>query len=302
MKAPRLMALALSCVTALGILAGCSGSAAKAGSITIGSKDFTESIVLGELVAQYVEKNSDIKVTRKLNLGGTTVNFDGIKKGDLDLYVEYDGTGYGVHLKHTDPITNPDAIYDQVKKEFEEKYKLTFTKPFGFNNTYALAMPKTVAEQYGIKTYSDLAKHSDKLVFATTNEFMGREADGFEPLAKTYGYHFKDVKKMQTGLRYKAIEQNEAQVMDAYATDGKLAEFGMVLLQDDKKFFPPYNGAPLVRMETLEKNPGLKDLLDKLGGQIKDGEMQQLNYRVEVKAEPVEKVVEEFLKSKGLVK
>jgi osmoprotectant transport system substrate-binding protein len=301
MNRMRRTALALSLVTALGLLAGCGGGS-KVGSITVGSKDFTESIVLGEMIAQYVEANSAIKVTRKLNLGGSAVSFDGIKKGDLDVYAEYDGTGYGVHLKHTEPITNRDAVFDQVKKEFEEKFKLTFTKPFGFNNTYALAVPKAVADKYGIKTYSDLAKHSNELVFVTTNEFMGRQADGFDPLSKAYGYQFKDVKKMQTGLRYKAIEQNEAQVMDAYATDGKLAEFGMVVLQDDKKFFPPYNGAPLVRMDTLEKNPGLKDLLDKLGGQINDTEMQQLNYRVEVKAEAVETVVKEFLKSKGLVK
>lgn len=301
MKGLRRTALALSLVMTVGLLAGC-GSKSKAGSITIGSKDFTESIVLGELVAQYVEGNSDIKVTRKLNLGGTTVNFDGIKKGDLDLYVEYDGTAYGVHLKHAEPITDPSAVYDQVKQEMEQKYKLTFTKPLGFNNTYALAMPKAVADQYGIKTYSDLAKHANQFVFATTNEFMGRAADGFEPLSKAYGYKFKDVKTMQTGLRYKAIEQNDAQVMDAYATDAKLPEFGMVTLQDDKNFFPPYNGAPLVRQETLEKNPGLKELLDKLGGQINDQEMQQLNYKVEVKGEAVETVVKEFLKAKGLVK
>lgn len=300
MKRLRLTAVALSLVATLG-LAGCS-TATKAGAITVGSKDFTESIVLGELVAQYVAANSEIKVTKKLNLGGTTVNFDGIKKGDLDIYVEYDGTAYSLHLKHTDPITNPDAVYDQVNKELQEKFKLTFTKPFGFNNTYALAMPKAVADQYGIKTYSDLAKHAPELTFVTTNEFMGRTVDGYDPLTKTYGYKFKDVLQMQAGLRYNAIKDSQAQVMDAYATDGKLAEFGMVLLEDDKKFFPPYNGAPLVRQETLEKNPGLKELLDKLGGQISDQEMQQLNYRVEVKGEAVEAVVKDFLTQKGLIK
>lgn len=290
--------LALTLVTAL--LAGCSSSGS--GKVTIGSKDFTENILLGEMVAQLIEGNTEIKVERKLNLGGTKVNFDGLKNGDLDMYVDYDGTGYGVHLGHEEEITDPDAIYDQVKQEFEEKFKLTWSKPFGFNNTYALAMPRKLAEQYNIKTYSDLAQHSDKFVFGTTNEFMGRKADGYDPLVKTYGYKFRDVKKMTAGLRYKAIEQNEIQVMDAYATDGKLKEFDMVILQDDKKFFPPYNGAVVIRMDTLEKNKGLLDVINKLAGTMTDEIMQELNYRVDVKGESVEAVAKSFLTSKGLVK
>jgi glycine betaine/choline ABC-type transport system substrate-binding protein len=288
-------------VMVMAVLAGC-GKGSKAGAVTIGSKDFTESILLGELVAQLIEGNSSMKVTRKLNLGGTKVNFDGLKSGDLDMYVDYDGTAYGIHLGHTEPITNPDAIFDQVKRETEEKFKLTWSAPFGFNNTYALAMPRALAEQYGIKTYSDLAAHSGKFVFGTTNEFMGRAADGYDPMVAKYGFKFKDVKTMTAGLRYPAIEQNEIQVMDAYATDGKLKEFDMVILEDDKKFFPPYNGAVLVRMETLEKNPGLLDVLNKLGGTMTDEIMQELNYRVEVKEEAVEAVAKDFLTSKGLVK
>lgn len=295
----RLVQIAIAMVTGLSLLAGC--GAAKSGTVTVGSKDFTENILLGEMVAQLIEGNSELKVQRKLNLGGTKVNFDGLKSGDLDMYVDYDGTGYSVHLGHTEPISDPTKVYAQVKREFEEKFKLTWTAPFGFNNTYALAMPKEIAEQYGIKTYTDLARHSDKFVFGTTSEFMGRKADGYAPLAQTYGYNFKGVKQMTAGLRYKAVEQKEIQVMDAYATDGKLKEFNMVILQDDKKFFPPYKGAVIVRMETLEKNPGLLDLLNKLGGTMTDETMQDLNYRVDVKGESVEAVAREFLKSKGLV-
>lgn len=292
--------LAATLTLASVVLAGCSFSGGK--KVTVGSKDFTESIVLGEMVAQLIEGNTDIKVERKLNMGGTTVNFGGLKTGDIDMYVEYDGTAYSLHLEHTEPIADPTKVYDQVKGELEQKFKLTFTKPFGFNNTYALAVPQSVADQYGIETYSDLAEHSDKLVFGTTNEFMGREVDGYNPLVKTYGFKFKDVKQMTSGLRYRAIEQNEIQAMDAYATDGKLKEFKMKVLKDDKKFFPPYNGAVLVRMQTLEKYPELKDLLDKLGGSMTDETMQELNYRVDVKEESVEQVAEDFLKAKGLIK
>lgn len=292
----RLVVLAVAMVTVLALVAGC-GKGSKAGQVTIGSKDFTENILLGEMVAQLIEGNSSIKVTRKLNLGGTSVNFDGLKRGDLDMYVDYDGTAYGVHLGHKEPITDPTKIYDQVKQEFEQKFKLTWSKPFGFNNTYAIAMPRQLAEENNIKTISDLAKYPNKFVFGTTNEFMGREADGYNPMVKTYGMKFKDVKKMTAGLRYNAIKQNEIQVMDAYATDGKLKEFDMVILQDDKHFFPPYNGAVIVRMDTLEKNPGLMDVLNKLSAQLNDQTMQDLNYRVDVKGESVETVAKDFLTS-----
>lgn len=299
-RGKRFLALTVALATSLTLLAGCGG--APSGKVTIGSKDFTENIVLGEIVAQMIEGNTPIKVERKLNLGGTSVNFQGLKNHDLDMYVDYDGTGYSVHLGHKEAITEPDKVYDLVKQEFEQKWQLTWTKPFGFNNTYALAMPRKLAEQYGIKTYSDLAKHADQFVFGTTNEFMGRKADGFDPLSKTYGFHFKDVKTMSAGLRYKAVQQGDIQVMDAYATDGKLKEFDMQLLQDDKHFFPPYHGAVVVRQDTLQANPGLLDVLNRLGGTLDDQTMQELNYRVDVKGESVESVAKDFLKSKGLVK
>lgn len=308
----RITYAATALLLSLSLLAGCGGAKKSDGpaaggsepatkTVTIGSKDFTENIVLGEMVAQLIEKNSEIKVERKLNLGGTKVNFDGVKNGDLDMYPDYDGTGYGVHLKHEEPITDPSKVYDQVKKEFEEQFSLTWSKPFGFNNTYALAMPRKIAEEHNIVTYSDLAKVSDKFVFGTTNEFMGRAADGYNPLVKTYGFKFKDVKTMQTGLRYKAVENGDIQVMDAYATDGKLKEFDMKLLVDDKQFFPPYNGAMIVRMDTVKKYPELMGIIDELAGKLSDEKMQELNFRVDVQGESVDKVATDFLTKEGLI-
>jgi osmoprotectant transport system permease protein len=275
---------------------------ARGNAVVIGSKDFTESILLGEVVAQLIEGSSEVRVVRKLNLGGTKVNFDGMRGGSLDMYAEYDGTGYGIHLGHTEPITDPGAVFDQVKREFEQKFHMTWSKPFGFNNTYALAMLQDVAARGGIKTASDLAKHAPRFVFGTTNEFMGRKADGFDPMVQTYGYRFKDVKTMTAGLRYKAIAENQIQVMDAYATDGKLKEFGLVILPDDKRFFPPYKGAMVVRQETLKRFPQLMGIIDRLAGTITDDLMREMNYRVEVKGETVETVAREFLRAKGLVK
>lgn len=302
----RMLYAATALVLSLSLLAGCGGS--KSGGsggekkVTIGSKDFTENILLGEMVAQLIENNTDIKVERKLNLGGTSVNFDGLKQGSLDMYPDYDGTAYGIHLKHTEPITDATKVYDQVKGELEEKFKITMLKPFGFNNTYALAMPAAIAEENNIKTYTDLAAVSDKFVFGTTNEFMGRAADGYNPMVAAYGFKFKDVKTMQTGLRYRAIESGDVHVMDAYATDGKLKEFNMKVLVDDKNFFPPYNGAMFVRMDTLEKYPELADLINKLGGKLSDEDMQELNYLVDVEEQAVDKVAKDYLTKQGFIK
>lgn len=286
------------------LLAGCGGGGASAigasDTVTIGSKDFTESIILGEIAAQIIEDRTDLTVERNFNLGGTSVNFNGLKTGDLTLYADYDGTGYSAHLGHTEPITDPDGLFDQVKQEFEQEFDLTWTEPLGMNNTYTLAVPRTLAEQHNLKTFSDLLAVDDQLVFGTTNEFMGRTVDGYEPLVAAYGFAFKDVATMQTGLRYKAIERGDIQVMDAYATDGKLKEFDMVILEDDKQFFPPYNGAYVVRMDAVEAHPDLLEALNELGGTLPDEKMQELNYLVEVEEKPVDQVAREFLREAGL--
>lgn len=226
----------------------------------------------------------------------------GVKAVDgLNLDVEYDGTAWGAHLGNKDPVTDPTTLFDVVNKDLSEQFKIRFTEPFGFNNTYALAMPRVIAEEHNIKTHSDLAAHADKFVFGTTSEFMGRDVDGFNPLSDAYGFKFKDVKQMTDGLRYRAIEQKEIEVMDAYATDGTLKAFDMVILVDDKSFFPPYYGAPLVRMATLEKHPELEPLLNKLGNTLTDEIMQELNYRVAVGEEAVEAVATDWLRSMNLI-
>ncbi|BAD41612.1 glycine betaine ABC transporter substrate-binding protein [Symbiobacterium thermophilum] len=293
------VAAAVLCV----LLAGCGGGAGSGAgdAIVVSSKDFTESILLGEIAAQLIESRTDLTVVRKHNLGGTTVNFNGLKNGDITLYAEYDGTAYGPILGHTEPIADPDGLHDLVKREFEEKFGITWTAPLGMNNTYTLAVPREIAEQHNLKTFSDLLAVDDQLVFGTTNEFMGRQVDGYYPLVEAYGFAFKDVKTMQTGLRWKAIETGEIQVIDAYATDGKLVEFDMVILEDDRNFFPPYNGAYVVRMDAAERHPEIIELLNQLGGLLPDEKMQELNYRVESLEEPVEEVARDFLVEAGLV-
>ncbi|QOX64452.1 glycine/betaine ABC transporter substrate-binding protein [Anoxybacterium hadale] len=286
-----ILAIALAMVS----FAGCGED-----KIVIGSKDFGENIVLGEMFAQLIEKNTDLKVTRKLNMGGTFVCFEAIKKGDIDIYPEYTGTGLTAQLK-MDVVGDPDEAYRIVSEEFDKQYEITWLKPLGFNNTYTLAVTNEVYEQYGIETYSDLAKISDNLVFGAEHEFFDRQ-DGYDGLVAFYDMTFKgDPKKMNTALKYQAIGNGDMDVTDAFATDGPIKQYNLKVLEDDKGFFPPYYAAPIVRNETLEKYPELSELFDRLSGLLDDATMTELNYLIDVEGKDVEVVARDFLTEQGLI-
>lgn len=277
-------------------LTGCSGG----DKIVIGSKNYSENNLLGEMFAQLIEAKSDLKVDRKLNLGGTFVCFEAIKNGDIDIYPEYTGTGLTAQLKMK-VITDPDEAYRVVAEEFNKQFNIKWLKPLGYNNTYTLAVTKEVYVEYGIETFSDLAKISGNLVFGAEHEFFDRE-DGYDGLVEAYSLEFKgDPKKMDNSLKYQAIGNGSIQVTDAYSTEGALKEYELKVLTDDKNFFPPYYSAPIIKNETLEKHPELEDILNKLGGIIDEQTMTDLNYKVEVEEKDMAEVATEFLKSKGLI-
>jgi len=278
------------------LLAGCSGEK----SIAIGSKDFGENIILGEIFAQLIEADTDIKVTRKLNMGGTFVCFEAIKKGDIDIYPEYTGTGLTAQLK-MDVITDPDEAYRVVKEEFDTQFEIKWLEPLGFNNTYTLAVTDDVYQQYGVETYSDLAEISENLVFGAEHEFFDRQ-DGFDGLIEAYDMTFKgEPMKMNVALKYQAIGNGDMDVTDAFSTDGPIKQYNLKILIDDKNFFPPYYAAPIIRNETAEKYPELVDTLNKLAGLIDEAAMTELNYKVDVEGQDVDVVAKDFLKSIGLV-
>jgi osmoprotectant transport system permease protein len=267
--------------------------------IVIGSKNFTEQLILGNMLADLIENKTDIPVERKLNLGGSQVAFSALDKGDIDLYVEYTGTGL-VNILKQQPQNDPDRVYNLVKKEFNQKYGIDLLKPLGFNNTYALAVRKDTANQYGLKTISDLAKVSNNLVIGPTIEFPNRD-DGLIGLTKTYQMNFKDVKAVDGGLRYTALNNHKSDVIDAFSTDGLLEAFHLRVLKDDKNFFPPYSAVPMLKKETLKEHPELKKVINELAGKITDEEMRQLNYKVDsLKLSPA-KVAKEFLEKKELI-
>ncbi|MCM3585491.1 ABC transporter permease subunit [Mesobacillus maritimus] len=267
--------------------------------ITIGSKNFSEQMVLGHMLADLIEEKTDIEVDRRLNLGGTQVAFSAVTGGDIDLYVEYTGTGL-VNILKQEPMTDPDKVYDIVAKEFSDQYGLKTLEPLGFNNTYTLAVRPETAEQYDLKTFSDLAKVSDELKIGATIEFNNRE-DGLSGLLDAYDMKFAGTEAVDGGLRYTALENKETDVIDAFLTDGLLEAFGLVVLEDDKNFFPPYYAIPLVREDTLKEYPELEEVINLLAGKLSDEKMRQLNYKVDNLKESPEKVANDFLKEEGLI-
>ena len=276
------------------------GCTAGAGTIAIGSKDFGENIVVAEMYAQLIEAHTELKVERKLNMGGTFVNFEALKKGDIDMYPDYTGTALTAQLK-MDVITDPDEAYRVVKAEFDRQFDLKWLEPIGFNNTYALAVTNEVYEEYGVETYSDLAAVSENLVFGAEHEFFDRQ-DGYDGLVDVYGFTFKNEPlKMNVALKYQAIGNGDMDVTDAFSTDGPIKQYNLKVLEDDKNFFPPYYVAPIVRKDTLAKHPEVEAVLNTLAGRIDEETMTGLNYRIDVEGDDIAVVAKEFLTSQGLL-
>lgn len=262
-------------------------------SIRVGSKDFTEQEILCYMTSHAIENNTDINVETECNLGGAQVVFSALTNDNIDLYIDYAGTDYTDILDHK-PISDVDKVYKTIKKEMKQKYNIEVLDQMAFNNTYALAVTKETAEQYNLKTISDLTRVSNELTIAPTLEFINRE-DGLPGLKKAYGLEFKDTIGIDGSPRYTALQNNNAQVIDAFTTDGLLRKFNLVVLEDDKNFFPPYNAIPLVRSDTLKEYPEIEDILNKLGTYLTDEVMQDLNYQVDELGNSPEQVAINYL-------
>ncbi len=288
----------LAMVLMLSILFTVSFQEAKA-QIVVGSKGFTEQLILGNMIALLME-NSGFKVDRKIGLGGTVICHEAIVRGDINVYVEYTGTGLTAILKKP-VVKDPDEVYQIVKKDYEEKFKLTWLKPWGFNNTYCIVMRKEDVDRLKLKKVSDLKPLAKDLIFGGTIEFLARP-DGVPGITKHYDLKFKDQKGMDPGLVYKAIAEKQVDVISGFATDGRIPAFNLVVLEDDLKFFPPYFAAPVVRMDLHAKTPQVADILNRLAGKISDSTMANLNYTVDGKKQEAEAVARDYLKGQGLIK
>jgi osmoprotectant transport system permease protein len=266
--------------------------------ITIGSKNFTEQVILGEILAQTIENNTNLKVDRKLNLGGTFIAHEAVKAGKIAGYVEYTGTAFAAVLKEK-TITDPQVVYERTKKAYQEKYNLTVMQPLGFENTYAMLIRAEDAKKLQVKTLSEIAKYTPQMQAGFGYEFLER-ADGYPGFSKTYGLKFANIKQMELGVMYQALKEKQVDFIATNSTDGLIQVLNLVMLEDDKKYFPPYEAVPVFNQEILEKYPELVETINKLAGKISTAEIQQMNYQVDNQSQPVEDVVREWLKSKKI--
>ena len=259
--------------------------------ISIGSKAFTESIVLAEVMAELIERKTDIRVIRRTNLGGTHIVFEALRAGEIDLYPEYTGTGLVAILKLS-AQGDAERTFRSVSQEFSRRFALSWLAPMAFNNTYALAVTKRKSRELALERISDLTRHPG-LVAGFASEFMARE-DGYPGLIRRYGLEL-DARGMEAGLMYGAVATGEVDVISAYATDGRIDKFGLVVLEDDRGFFPPYHAAPLVRRETLEEFAEIAPALAVLAGKLTDAEMRRVNAAVDIGGRTPESVAAEIV-------
>jgi osmoprotectant transport system permease protein len=270
-------------------------------SITIGSKDGSEMILLGHMLADLVEQHSSILVDRRFNLGGTLVCYNALRLGGLDAYVEYTGTALTTILK--EPVqTDPRAVLDLVRNEFLSRDKIVCLDPFGFENTFAILMRRDTAARLGIKTISDLRAHQGELRPGFGPEFMNRP-DGYPGLVRAYGLQFAHAPlEMDRNLLYQALLNDSLDLAAGDSTDGRIAAFDLVQLEDDRRYFPPYEAVPLVREGTLDRLPPLRDALNRLAGRIDAATMRELNRQVDEEKKRPEEVARGFLLRLGLIK
>ena len=267
--------------------------------INIATKPMTEGYILGQMLTELIEQDTDLKVNMTTGVGGGTSNIHpAIVKGEFDLYPEYTGTSWEAVLKKEGSYD--ESKFDELQKEYKEKYNLEYVNLYGFNNTYGLAVNKDIAEKYNLKTYSDLAKVSNNLIFGAEYDFFERE-DGYKELQKVYNMDFKKKIDMDIGLKYQAMKDKKIDVMVIFTTDGQLAISDVLVLEDDKKMYPSYRAGTVVRSEILSEYPELKPVLEKLNNILDDKTMADLNYQVESEGKKPEDVAREYLQEKGLL-
>ena len=274
-------------------LAGCEVRGRR---VEVGTKNFTEQLLLGELLAQVLETRIRVPVERRFYLAGTYICHQAILAGRVDLYVEYTGTALTAILKQP-VIADSRIVFESVRDEYQRRFGLTVLPSLGFNNSFAIVMRPADAVAGGISRLSDLAPHAPKMRMGIGYEFLER-ADGYAGLVKTYGLRFAAPPVvMDLGLLYRALEAKQVDLVAGSNTDGMIAALGLKVLDDDRGYFPPYDAVPIVRPEALQRVDGLRPALEQLAGRIATREMRRMNYAVDGEKRDPADVVREFLRS-----
>jgi len=297
-KKSTLTRLTLFVIIAL-LLAACGGDG-EGTAVRIGSKEFTEQHLLGNMYEMLLDDAGfDATYTA---MGGTAENHTALLEGEIDLYPEYTGTALLTHLgMDYDPSMSVDDVYQTVKEQYEEQWDLTLLEPTQFNNTYCLTMPEARAQELGIETVADLTAQADGLVFGTTQEFIER-ADGLPGLEEVYGtFNFAEVVGLDPGLLYTGINEGDIDVTTCFGTDGQIEAYDLVVLEDNQNFWPPYPAAPVIRQEVLDENPEIGDVLNELSSRLDGATMRRLNWEVSGNSREADTVAREFLVEEGLL-
>ena len=267
------------------------------GHVTIGSKDFTESILLAEIVAQMLEARN-VEVDRKFDLGGNLAH-SALVAGQIDLYPEYTGTAFTAILHHQ-PITDPKAVYEQVQQEYSSQFNLRISEPLGFDNTFAILVRGEDARRFHLKTISDAAKYSPQWHAGFGHDFIDRQ-DGYPGFSKTYGLRFAGVSDMSLDLTYTALSSHKVDMIAGNSTDGRIAALDLVQLEDDRHYFPPYEGVFITRFDALGRVAALNEVMQKLASAISTDDMRKLNYEVDGAKRDKKAVAREWLLKKGFI-
>ncbi|TDL37633.1 ABC transporter permease/substrate-binding protein [Macrococcoides bohemicum] len=261
----------------------------------------TEPEIITNMYKLIIEDKTDVFVEIEPGMGKTTFLFNALKSDNIDGYLEFTGTVLGEITKEDAKFTTEKEVYQQANESINKKYQMSLLKPMQYNNTYALAVKKEYADKYQLKSISDLQKVKSTIRAGFTLEFNDR-MDGYKGIQKKYGIKFDNVRTMEPKIRYQAIEQGKIDLIDAYSTDAELKKYGMVVLKDDKNLFPPYQGAPLLKDETIKEHPEVVKALNQLAGKITDEEMQTMNYAVTYQNKSPESIAHAYLKREKLIK
>lgn len=293
----RLLVCLIISVSCLIASSACAPS--HAGRVVVGSKNFTESFILGELLAQQIEFHTSLKVERRFYLAGTYICQQAILSGRVDIYPEYTGTALTAVLKQKASGDRAE-VYQRVKREYEHQFGLTLGPPLGFNDTFAMEIRGEDARRLNVKTLSEAAAYAPRWRAGFGYEFMERP-DGYRGLIKTYGLHFAgEPRIMDLGLLARALKDHQIDFAGGNATDGLIPALDLFILADDRHYFPPYEAVPIIRESLLKAHPELLAVLAPLANTISDSEMQQMNYAVDGQHRDTPEVVKEFLRRKHL--
>jgi osmoprotectant transport system substrate-binding protein len=295
----RLRLAIVACVLFAWAVALGSCGAVRHDEIVVGSKNFSEQALLGEIVAQHLEARTHREVTRRFYLAGSYICQQALLSGRMDLYVEYTGTALTAILH--DPLeADPTAVYERVRSEYQQRFGLEVLPSLGFNNTFAIVVRGEDARRLHLKTISDAAPFAHEWRAGFGYEFMERP-DGFKGLAQTYGLAFAETPRiLDLGLLYRALLEKQVDIVAGNSTDGLLAARDLTMLVDDKHYFPPYEAVPVVRTDALTRFPEMRAALLELAGKINDEEMRRMNYEVDGEHRDIADVAREFLRAKGL--